>query len=95
MGPHLLTLSLPYSEESSGGKQPSAWQICRLTNRNHPSARRSSSRQFWFSRSSPSPLGRQQMRKLHVYAGEEHPHQAQNPEVLDIGAMNPKNIRRA
>ena len=42
-----------------------------------------------------SPLGRQQMRKLHVYAGEEHPHQAQNPEVLDIGAMNPKNIRRA
>ena len=42
-----------------------------------------------------SPLGRQQMRKLHVYAGEEHPHQAQNPEVLDIGAMNPKNARRA
>ncbi|MBE9389026.1 50S ribosomal protein L13 [Vagococcus salmoninarum] len=29
-------------------------------------------------------LGRQQLSKLHVYAGSEHPHQAQLPEVLDI-----------
>ena len=42
-----------------------------------------------------SPLGRDQMRKLHVYAGADHPHNAQNPEVLDIAAMNPKNTRRA
>ncbi|MDH5488583.1 MAG: 50S ribosomal protein L13 [Rhodospirillaceae bacterium] len=42
-----------------------------------------------------SPMGRQQMRKLHVYAGADHPHQAQNPEVLDIAAMNPKNKRSA
>lgn len=42
---------------------------------------------------SRSPLGRQQMRKLHVYAGTEHPHQAQTPEVLEIAAMNPKNKR--
>ena len=42
-----------------------------------------------------SPLGRDQMRKLHVYAGANHPHNAQNPEVLDIAAMNPKNTRRA
>ena len=42
-----------------------------------------------------SPLGRDQMRKLHVYAGADHPHSAQNPEVLDIAAMNPKNTRRA
>ena len=40
-----------------------------------------------------SSLGRQQMRKLHVYAGGEHPHQAQSPEVLDIAAMNSKNKR--
>ena len=40
-------------------------------------------------------LGRQQMRKLHVYAGSEHPHQAQSPEVLDVAAMNPKNKRSA
>jgi len=40
-----------------------------------------------------SPLGRQQMRKLHVYAGPEHPHESQKPQVLDIAAMNPKNKR--
>jgi len=44
---------------------------------------------------SRNPLGRQQMGKLHVYASPEHPHTAQNPEVLDIAAMNPKNTRRA
>jgi len=44
---------------------------------------------------SRNPLGAQQMRKLHVYAGTDHPHEAQNPEVLDIAAMNPKNTRRA
>jgi len=44
---------------------------------------------------SRNPLGRQQMRKLHVYAGAEHPHEAQQPETLDVGAMNPKNKRSA
>ena len=29
-------------------------------------------------------LGRQQARKLKIYAGNEHPHQAQTPEVLEI-----------
>lgn len=28
------------------------------------------------------PLGKQMYRKLHVYAGAEHPHEAQKPEVL-------------
>lgn len=37
------------------------------------------------------PLGRQQMRNLRVFAGTEHPHGAQNPEVLDVAAMNSKN----
>ena len=32
------------------------------------------------------PLGRQQIKKLKVYAGAEHPHAAQNPIVLDIPA---------
>lgn len=40
---------------------------------------------------SRNSLGRQQMTKLKVYAGTEHPHTAQNPEVLDIAGMNPKN----
>ncbi len=39
------------------------------------------------------PLGRQVMSNLKVYAGTEHPHAAQEPEVLDIAAMNPKNKR--
>lgn len=29
-------------------------------------------------------LGRQMLTKLRVYAGEEHPHQAQNPEKLEL-----------
>jgi len=32
------------------------------------------------------PLGRQQIKKLKVYAGPEHPHTAQNPVVLEIPA---------
>lgn len=37
------------------------------------------------------PLGRAQMRNLRVFAGAEHPHVAQNPEVLDVASMNRKN----
>jgi len=29
-------------------------------------------------------LGRQMMRKLRVYVGSEHPHEAQKPEVLEV-----------
>ena len=39
------------------------------------------------------PLGREQMRNLHVYAGAEHPHEAQQPEVLDVKVLNKKNTR--
>ncbi len=39
------------------------------------------------------PLGRAQLKKLHVYAGSEHPHEAQKPEVLDVASMNSKNTR--
>ena len=42
---------------------------------------------------SRNPMGRQQMTKLKVYAGENHPHTAQNPEVFDIASMNEKNKR--
>ena len=37
------------------------------------------------------PLGRDVLRKLHVYKGGEHPHAAQSPAPLDIAAMNRKN----
>ena len=30
-------------------------------------------------------LGREMFRKLHVYAGSEHPHQAQQPKTIDLG----------
>ena len=41
------------------------------------------------------PLGRRQMSDLKVYAGPEHPHAAQRPDVLDVAGMNPKNKRIA
>ena len=41
------------------------------------------------------PLSRAQLSNLRVYAGEEHPHEAQQPEVLDIASLNPKNTRSA
>jgi large subunit ribosomal protein L13 len=31
-----------------------------------------------------NPLGRAMFKKLHVYAGPEHPHAAQQPSALDI-----------
>jgi large subunit ribosomal protein L13 len=43
----------------------------------------------------PNNLRRQLMRNLRVYAGPQHPHEAQNPEVLDVAGMNPKNKRSA
>jgi large subunit ribosomal protein L13 len=39
------------------------------------------------------PLGRQQLGNLRVYAGPDHPHAAQNPEPLNIAAMNRKNSK--
>jgi large subunit ribosomal protein L13 len=40
-----------------------------------------------------SPLARKQMAKLRVYAGPEHPHEAQKPETIDFKAKNRKNSR--
>lgn len=40
---------------------------------------------------SRGPLQRDIMVKLHIYKGSEHKHQAQNPQPLDIAAMNRKN----
>jgi large subunit ribosomal protein L13 len=41
------------------------------------------------------PLARRQLGNLRVYKGGEHPHEAQQPVNLDIGAMNRKNARSA
>ena len=37
-------------------------------------------------------LAKKQLTKLKIYAGEEHPHSAQNPTVLKISEFNKKNI---
>jgi len=42
-----------------------------------------------------SPLARKQMTGLKIYVGTEHPHEAQQPKVLDVAAMNSKNKRDA
>ncbi len=39
------------------------------------------------------PLGRKQLGNLRVYPGAEHPHTAQQPETLDVGVLNKKNVR--
>jgi len=44
---------------------------------------------------SEGPLAKKQFSNLRVYKGPVHPHEAQKPEVLDVGALNPKNKRVA
>ena len=39
------------------------------------------------------PLFRKILGNLRVYKGAEHPHTAQQPEVLDVAALNRKNVR--
>jgi large subunit ribosomal protein L13 len=41
------------------------------------------------------PLGKRQLGNLRVYAGDKHPHEAQQPEKLDVASMNRKNMRAA
>ena len=38
-------------------------------------------------------LADKRLTKLHVYAGAEHKHSAQNPVVIDFASLNPKNKR--
>lgn len=39
------------------------------------------------------PLARRQLKNLRVYAGPDHNHEAQQPEILDVASMNRKNQR--
>lgn len=41
------------------------------------------------------PLGRRQLKNLRVYAGSNHPHEAQQPVALDVASLNSKNVRSA
>ena len=37
------------------------------------------------------PLAKKQMTKLKIYKGLTHPHQNQNPKIIDFGKLNKKN----
>ena len=40
-----------------------------------------------------SPLARKQMTQLRIFAGPEHSHEAQQPEVVDFKSLSRKNVR--
>ena len=39
-------------------------------------------------------LGRKQLTKLKIYSGNDHPHTAQNPTIIELDKLNLKNIVR-
>ena len=39
-------------------------------------------------------LGKNQLSKLKIYPGNEHPHSAQNPTIIEIQKLNKKNVLR-
>ena len=39
-------------------------------------------------------LGKKQLTKLKIYSGNEHPHSAQNPKIIELNKLNNKNIVR-
>ena len=39
-------------------------------------------------------LGKKQLTKLKIYTGENHPHSAQNPKIIDLNILNSKNLIR-
>ena len=39
-------------------------------------------------------LGRTQLSKLKIYSGNDHPHTAQNPKVIELSKLNNKNLVR-
>ena len=39
-------------------------------------------------------LGKKQLTKLKIYAGETHPHESQNPTLINLSELNNKNLIR-
>ena len=39
-------------------------------------------------------LGKKQLTKLKIYAGDDHPHGVQQPTIIDLGKLNQKNLIR-
>ena len=40
------------------------------------------------------PLSNKQFKNMRVYSGPDHPHTAQQPEIIDFGSFNQKNKKR-
>ncbi len=40
------------------------------------------------------PLAKKQLTKLKIYTGDKHPHDVQNPKIIDLEKLNKKNIIR-
>ena len=38
------------------------------------------------------PLAKKQLTKLKIYNGDKHPHEVQQPKIIDFGKLNKKNI---
>ena len=39
-------------------------------------------------------LGRKQLTKLKIYKGSDHPHESQNPKIIELNKLNNKNTIR-
>ena len=39
-------------------------------------------------------LGKKQLNKLKIYSGNNHPHEAQNPKIIELNKLNDKNVLR-
>ena len=46
---------------------------------------------FWYA---GGALAKKQLGKLKIYAGSNHPHEAQNPEKIELSKLNIKNVVR-
>ena len=40
------------------------------------------------------PLAKKQLTKLKIYNGNKHPHETQNPKIIDFNKLNKKNLVR-
>ena len=38
------------------------------------------------------PLAKKQLTKLKIYTGENHPHEVQQPKIIDFKNLNKRNI---
>ena len=40
------------------------------------------------------PLAKKQLSKLKLYTGDSHPHETQNPKIINFEKLNKKNLVR-